>query len=51
MQTNEATLAQPVVASVFAMSSGRLEAVVAAVVGLIGVVLGGLARARARDVV
>lgn len=33
-------------ASVYAMSSGRLGAIVALVVGLIGMVLGGLALAR-----
>jgi hypothetical protein len=34
---------QPAAASVYAMSSGRLGAIVAALVGLIGVVIGGLA--------
>ncbi|MFI6263481.1 DUF6223 family protein [Micromonospora sp. NPDC051006] len=37
---------QPAAADVFAMSAGRLGASVAAVVGLIGVVIGGLALAR-----
>jgi hypothetical protein len=37
---------QPAAASVFAISSGRLGAIVAAVLGLIGVVIGGLALAR-----
>jgi hypothetical protein len=37
---------QPVAASVYAMSSGRVGASVAALVGLIGVVIGGLAMAR-----
>jgi hypothetical protein len=46
MQTNAATLIQPVAASVLAISSGRAVAFVAAVVALIGVVIGGLALAR-----
>jgi hypothetical protein len=37
---------QPAAASIYAMSSGRLGATVAAVLGLIGVVIGGLALAR-----
>jgi len=37
---------QPAAASVYAMSSGRLWATLAAVLGLIGVVIGGLALAR-----
>ncbi|MER7892773.1 DUF6223 family protein [Micromonospora sp. NPDC094482] len=37
---------QPVAADAFTMSAGRLGASVAAVVGLIGVVIGGLALAR-----
>ena len=41
-------LAQPDPASVYAMSSGRLGAIVAGLVGLTGVVLGGLALARSR---
>ncbi len=39
-------LVQPDPASVYAMSSGRLGAIVAALVGLTGVVIGGLALAR-----
>jgi hypothetical protein len=46
MHANEATFVQPIVASVFAMSSGRLGAFTAAVAGLIGLVIGGLALAR-----
>jgi hypothetical protein len=38
--------AQPAAASVYAMSAGRLGAIVAALVGLIGVVIGWLALAR-----
>ncbi len=37
---------QPAAASVYDMSSGRLGAIVAAVLGLIGVVIGGLALTR-----
>jgi hypothetical protein len=39
---------QPGAASVYTMSPGRIGAVVAAVVGLIGAVIGGLALARSR---
>jgi Family of unknown function (DUF6223) len=46
MRTNEATVLQPVAASVLAMSSGRLGAFVAAVVGLTAIVIGGRALAR-----
>ncbi|MEU5949012.1 DUF6223 family protein [Micromonospora sp. NPDC047465] len=38
--------AQPVAASVYTMSAGRLGSSVAAVLGLIGVIIGGLALAR-----
>jgi hypothetical protein len=37
---------QPAAASVYTMSPGRIGAIVAAVVGLIGAVIGGLALAR-----
>jgi hypothetical protein len=46
MRTTIATSIQPVVAGIFDMSAGRLGASTAAVIGLIGVVLGGLALAR-----
>ena len=46
MHITESAQVQPVTASVLAMSSGRLGAVVASVVGLIGIVIGGLALAR-----
>ena len=46
MQINEATVVHPITANVLAMSSGRLGAVVAAVVGLTGIVIGGRALAR-----
>jgi hypothetical protein len=46
MQTNEAISIQPVVASIFDMSAGRFGAIVAAVIGLIGIVISGLALAR-----
>ncbi len=46
MRTNDATLLQPVFASVLAMSSGRLGAFVGAVVGLTGIVIGVRALAR-----
>ena len=39
---------QPAAPGVYAMSSGRLGASVAALVGLTGVVIGGLALARSR---
>jgi hypothetical protein len=39
---------QPAAASVYTMSPGRIGAIVAAVVGLIGAVIGGLALARGR---
>lgn len=46
MHINEATSIQPVVASTLAMSSGRVASSLAAVVGLIGIVVGGRALAR-----
>ncbi|HKY65700.1 MAG TPA: DUF6223 family protein [Acidimicrobiales bacterium] len=46
MHTNDATFLQPVAASVLAVSAGRLGALVAATLALIGVVVGGLALAR-----
>ena len=46
MRTNEATSVLPIVASIFDVSSGRLGAIVAAVIGLIGIVISGLALAR-----
>ena len=46
MRTYAATALQPVSASVLAMSSGRLGAFVAVVVGLTGIVIGGRALAR-----
>lgn len=46
MHTNAATVIQPVAASVLAISSGRLVAFLAAIVALIGVVIGGVALAR-----
>ena len=39
---------QPAAASFYTMSSGRLGAIVAGLAGLIGVIVGGLALARAR---
>src|SRR5687767_4388165 len=47
MRTNEASLIQPVVAGVFAVSSGRLGSSVAILLGLTAVVVGGLALTRA----
>ena len=46
MRTYAATVLQPVSASVLAMSSGRLGAFVAVVIGLTGIVIGGRALAR-----
>jgi hypothetical protein len=46
MHTVESALVHPVTTSVMAMSSGRLGAFVAGVVGLIGIVIGGRALAR-----
>ena len=46
MRTSDATLFQPVSASVLAMSCGRLGAFVAVVIGLTGLVIGGRALAR-----
>jgi Family of unknown function (DUF6223) len=46
MQTIDATSLPPIIASTFAMSSGRLGATAAAVLGLVGTVIGGLALAR-----
>jgi len=46
MQTIDATSLPPIVASTFAMSSGRLGATAAALLGLVGTVIGGLALAR-----
>jgi hypothetical protein len=46
MTTNEATLLQPVAAGIVAVSSGRLGSGLAAVVGLTGIIIGGLALAR-----
>ena len=40
MKTNNATWAQPVVAGILDVSAGRFGAIVAAIAGLIGVVLG-----------
>lgn len=45
-QTDEATSIHVVAAGVFDISAGRLGAIVAGVVGLIGIVLGGRALAR-----
>jgi uncharacterized BrkB/YihY/UPF0761 family membrane protein len=45
-QKQDAFSVQPAAANVYAISSGRLGAIVAAVLGLIGVVIGGLALAR-----
>jgi hypothetical protein len=39
---------QPIAASVYTMSAGRLGAIAAAVLGLTGVIIGGLALARSR---
>lgn len=47
MDINETTF-PPVVAEILAMSAGRVGATVAAVIGLIGTVVGGMALARAR---
>ena len=47
MRTNEATTVQPIIAGVLAESSGRLGAAAAALIGLIGAVIGGRALARA----
>ena len=46
MHITETTSLQPVVAGIVAMSDGRLGATVAAVIGLVGTVIGGLALAR-----
>ena len=46
MQTIDATSLPPILASTFAMSPGRLGATAAAVLGLVGTVIGGLALAR-----
>ena len=46
MHVNEATPIQPVVAGIFAASSGRVGSSLAIVVGLIGIVIGGRALAR-----
>jgi hypothetical protein len=46
MHFNEATSIQPVVAGLFAMSSGRVGSSLAIVGGLIGIVIGGRALAR-----
>jgi hypothetical protein len=46
MQINDATLIQPVVAATYDLSAGRLGASAAAVIGLSGTVIGGLALAR-----
>jgi hypothetical protein len=45
-QEQDAVSVQPAAASVYDMGSGRLGAFVSAVLGLIGVVIGGLALAR-----
>jgi hypothetical protein len=47
MQLNEAISVHPVTAGIFAASSGRLGATVAAVLGLAATVIGGIALARA----
>ena len=47
MQTNEATALQPLLAGITIMGSGRLGPTIAAVIGLIGAVIGGLALVRA----
>jgi hypothetical protein len=46
MHTDDATILHPVAGSILAMSAGRAGAFVAAVLALIGVVVGGLALAR-----
>jgi hypothetical protein len=46
MHINEATSIQPVVAGLFATSSGRVGSSLAIVVGLTGIVIGGRALAR-----
>jgi hypothetical protein len=48
MRINEAISARPVIAIIFAESSGRLGAMTAAAAGLIGLVIGGRALARSR---
>jgi hypothetical protein len=49
MRINEATSVQPVVvASIYDMSAGRFGATLAAVLGLIGIVISGRALARSR---
>jgi hypothetical protein len=47
MQTTEATALQPLLAGITIMGSGRLGPTLAAVIGLIGTVIGALALARA----
>ena len=47
MQPIEATASQPLVAAITIMGSGRLLPSIAAVIGLIGTVIGGLALVRA----
>lgn len=47
METNDATWVQPVVAGILDVSAGRFGAIIAAVAGLIGVVLGVRALVRA----
>ena len=46
MDITETTSLQPVVAGIVAMSGGRLGATLAALIGLVGAVIGGLALAR-----
>lgn len=49
MQITETTFLQPVVAGIVAMSGGRLGATAAALIGLVGIVIGGLALGRGRS--
>lgn len=46
MRINEATLVQPIVAGVFDVSAGRLGAITAGLLGLVGVAISGRALAR-----
>jgi uncharacterized protein DUF6223 len=46
MRINEATSVQPIIAGIFDVSAGRFGAIAAAVLGLIGIVIGGRALAR-----
>lgn len=49
MQITEATALEPLLATITILGSGRLGPTLAAVIGLVGAVIGGRALARARD--